>query len=136
MQPQPQSPAPYAPPTPKKPVAGIAVVVVVVVTVVIVAMTFFAFWRSAPVVVTVLSTHILFSISYRVTVDGVVWGEGTLAPLYGVNITGTTSWFGLGDTCRAVVVEGISQGGGFGTQMDQEFITVCHGQVSRVTLLV
>jgi len=37
---------------------------------------------------------------------------------------------------RAVVVEGISQGGGFGTQMDQEFITVCHGQVSRVTLLV
>jgi len=134
---QPQTTQPIArvpPPTTRRPARGTSIVVAMVIVVVVAALGFIAFWHSAFLEVTVGSTHIAFTVAYQLRVDDAIWAQGTLGPLESQITNRSVSW--LGGSCKSVIVFAISEGGGLGSQSDEEMVTLCGGSFRQVTLLV
>jgi hypothetical protein len=85
------------------------------------------------IVITVESTHILFSANYTLYIDGEVqdtWSMGAGgSKIYKYTHTQPKSY---GNT--AVVISVQSTGGGLGAQYDSKTVTVGNGQVHSITL--
>lgn len=111
------------------------VVTVLIVVLVILAVVFFGFTRSSATLhIYVTSTHLLYTVSYNLYVDGSLVDSDTLGALDTVHYTYTYRWSSSDPT--SVTVSATSTGGGFGSQSDSRFITVSDGGSFTINLYV
>jgi len=126
-----------APPPAEKSHAALIVAVVIVALVVILAVVFLAVvstGSSATIVITVNSTHILYSVECRIFVGNSQIASGTLDPGHYVSYTHTYHWLSSDPT--TVRVSATSTGGGLGSESDYDDITVSNGGTYTVDLYV
>jgi hypothetical protein len=126
-----------APPPAEKSHAALIVVAVIIAIVVILAVIFLAVvstGSSATIVITVHSTHILYSVECQVFVGTSQIASGTLDAGHDVSYTHTYHWLSSDPT--TVHVSATSTGGGLGSESDYNDITVANDGVYTVDLYV
>lgn len=134
---QPWKPLIAQPPREKSHVALIigVVIVAIVVILAVVFLTFLQFSGStATLNIYVNSTHILYSISYNVYVDGSLIDSDTLTPGYYMHYSYTYHWSSSDST--TVTVSASSTGGGLGGESDSKAVTVTDGGTYTINLYV
>lgn len=113
--------------------AGILIAVIIII--VILAVVFIAFSRSdATLEIYVNSTHLIFSVSYNLYVDGSLVDSDTLSAGYYVHYTYAYHWSSSDST--TMTVSATSTGGGFGSESDSKTMTVWDGGSYTVNLYI
>ena len=117
-------------------VIGVAVAVVAIVILVIILASSGGVLggSSATLHINVNSTHLLFSVSYNLYVNGALIDSDTLAAGYYMAITYTYHWASQSST--TITVSATSTGGGFGSQTDSESVLVSNGGSFTVNLYI
>lgn len=108
----------------------IILAIVVVVIVAIVALEY----RSATLVVTVMSNHITNVVAYILTVDGRQVDSGTLNPGQSVQASVSLAWWV--DNCQTHTIVATSSGGALGPETDSAAGIACAGDLLTATLSV
>lgn len=117
-------------------VAGIviAVVIVLVILFVLAAAIPGILGSKATININVYSTHILFSVSYNLYIDGSLEDSGTLDAGYYVQYSYVHAWASSDST--SVTISATASGGGLGSTSDSEAITISDGGTYSVNLYV
>jgi predicted RNA-binding Zn-ribbon protein involved in translation (DUF1610 family) len=89
---------------------------------------------TATISIYVSSTHLLYSVSYNVYIDGSLIHSGSLGPGEGVHATYSYHWSSSNPT--TITVSATSTGGGFGSQSDSDSIVVSDGGTYTVNLSI
>ena len=121
-------------------VIGVAVVVIAIIAIVILAAIFSTSsgtvfgGSSATLHINVNSTHLLYSVSYNLYVDGSLIDSDTLSAGYYMAVTYTYHWASQSST--TITVSATSSGGGFGSQTDSDSVLVSDGGSYTVNLYI
>jgi hypothetical protein len=115
-------------------VAGIVIafVVILVILMVLAYAVSQVVGSTATVNIYVYSTHLLYSVSYNVYIDGSLAHSGSLGPSEGVH--GTYSYHWSSSDSTTITVSATSTGGGFGSQSDSSSLVVSDGGTYTVNL--
>jgi len=88
----------------------------------------------ATITINATSTHLLFSISYNMYIEGSIVHNGNLNPLQTAVYVHTYYW--SSEDPVSITVSATSSGGGFGGQSDSKTITVSNGGAYTANLLI
>ena len=111
-----------------------ALIVAIVVILAVVFLAVVSTGSSATIVITVHSTHILYSVECQTFVGNSQIASGTLDAGHDVSHTHTYHWLSSDPT--TVRVSATSTGGGLGSESDYDDITVSNGGTYTVDLYV
>jgi hypothetical protein len=112
----------------------IAFVIIVVIIIILAIAIPGIVGSKATINITIYSTHILYSVSYNLYVDGSLADSGILSAGWYVQYSYEYKW-PSGDS-KAIVVSATSSGGGLGSTSDSDTIAVSDGGTYSVNLYI
>jgi hypothetical protein len=122
---------PQQPPAKKHGGALVGWIIVIVIVIIVALALPYLIPKKGTIVVNVNSSHILYSINYRIFIDGTLKDTGSLSAGYYVKYTYSMLFW---DSCHNYNVYGDSTGGGLGATSDSKSITLCNGETRQVDL--